>query len=219
VLDPRRVREIDGREMITLRAARCRSARCRLFEPPPAWRATASRPRVGARGLDAGVRSNQKSRWGSRARREVRTLAPVHRRHERGLAEARHRRGVARRRAGRRHQGARPSLKGVRGFAGATELGDQRIALVLDVQALVEETPRQQRAARLRAEEHPWLTTSARAGAQPGAARRSCRIAGRAPSTSRSASRGTCTPLRSSLMPRDLEAAAAHAGARARRSR
>jgi len=31
------------------------------------------------------------------------------------------------------------SLKGVRGFAGATELGDQRVALVLDVAALVEE--------------------------------------------------------------------------------
>lgn len=32
-----------------------------------------------------------------------------------------------------------PSLKNVRGFAGATELGDQRIALVLDTPALVEE--------------------------------------------------------------------------------
>ena len=31
------------------------------------------------------------------------------------------------------------SLKGVRGFAGATELGDQRVALVLDVAALIEE--------------------------------------------------------------------------------
>ena len=31
------------------------------------------------------------------------------------------------------------SLKGVRGFAGATELGDQRIALVIDVAALIEE--------------------------------------------------------------------------------
>jgi two-component system chemotaxis sensor kinase CheA len=32
-----------------------------------------------------------------------------------------------------------PSLAGVRGFAGATELGDQRVALVLDVAALVDE--------------------------------------------------------------------------------
>lgn len=31
------------------------------------------------------------------------------------------------------------SLKGVRGFAGATELGDQRVALVLDVAVLIEE--------------------------------------------------------------------------------
>ena len=31
------------------------------------------------------------------------------------------------------------SLEGVRGFAGATELGDQRVALVLDVAALIEE--------------------------------------------------------------------------------
>ncbi len=31
------------------------------------------------------------------------------------------------------------SLKQVRGFAGATELGDQRMALVLDAPALVEE--------------------------------------------------------------------------------
>jgi len=31
------------------------------------------------------------------------------------------------------------SLRGVRGFAGATELGDQRVALILDVAALVEE--------------------------------------------------------------------------------
>ena len=32
-----------------------------------------------------------------------------------------------------------PSLKNVRGFAGATELGDQRVALVIDVAALIEE--------------------------------------------------------------------------------
>ncbi|HEY5147188.1 MAG TPA: chemotaxis protein CheW, partial [Polyangiaceae bacterium] len=31
------------------------------------------------------------------------------------------------------------SLKSVRGFAGATELGDQRVALVLDVAVLIEE--------------------------------------------------------------------------------
>jgi two-component system chemotaxis sensor kinase CheA len=31
------------------------------------------------------------------------------------------------------------SLSGVRGFSGATELGDQRVALVLDPAALIEE--------------------------------------------------------------------------------
>jgi two-component system chemotaxis sensor kinase CheA len=31
------------------------------------------------------------------------------------------------------------SLKAVRGFAGATELGDQRVGLVLDIAALIEE--------------------------------------------------------------------------------
>ena len=31
-----------------------------------------------------------------------------------------------------------PSLKGVRGFAGASELGDQRIALVIDAPALID---------------------------------------------------------------------------------
>jgi len=31
------------------------------------------------------------------------------------------------------------SLKSVKGFAGATELGDQRVALVLDIAALVDE--------------------------------------------------------------------------------
>ncbi|HKQ69265.1 MAG TPA: chemotaxis protein CheA [Polyangiaceae bacterium] len=36
-----------------------------------------------------------------------------------------------------------PSLKHVKGFAGATELGDQRVALVLDAPALIEEAFRQ----------------------------------------------------------------------------
>jgi two-component system, chemotaxis family, sensor kinase CheA len=31
------------------------------------------------------------------------------------------------------------SLRGVRGFAGATELGDQRVGLVIDVGALLDE--------------------------------------------------------------------------------
>jgi two-component system chemotaxis sensor kinase CheA len=40
------------------------------------------------------------------------------------------------------------SLKSVRGFAGATELGDQRIGLVLDAPALLEELSTSPRDAR-----------------------------------------------------------------------
>lgn len=45
------------------------------------------------------------------------------------------------------------SLQKVKGFAGATDLGDQRVALVIDVPSLVEESGVQMERARLRAGE------------------------------------------------------------------
>jgi hypothetical protein len=71
--------------------------------------------------------------------------------------------GRPRRRAGRGAQGPRPVAQGVRGFAGATELGDQRIGLVLDALGLIEEvsTSLAERARALGVR-RPWLIWSAR---------------------------------------------------------
>ena len=43
-----------------------------------------------------------------------------------------------------------PSLRDIRGFAGATDLGDQRVALVLDAPGLLEEVLSGSEAARMR---------------------------------------------------------------------
>jgi two-component system chemotaxis sensor kinase CheA len=56
------------------------------------------------------------------------------------------------------------SLKKVRGFAGATELGDQRVALVLDAAALIEEV--------LSAGEARFLAAGEAEGRRPVAIRR-----------------------------------------------
>ncbi len=146
VLDIGAIREIDGREMITLRGGTLPlCSLSRLFDlPPPAVEGgdiaaeSSARAQLPASSLGSG--NNQKSRWGNVARTGVRTL----------------RQFIVVTSVGSRRLGIvveslvgeqdvvikalGPSLKGVRGFAGATELGDQRIALVLDVQALVEET-------------------------------------------------------------------------------
>jgi two-component system chemotaxis sensor kinase CheA len=146
VLDPGAVREIDGREMITLRGGTlplCSLAR--LFDlPPPAAPgddlAAESSARAQLPGASLGSGSNAKSRWGNVTRTGARSL----------------RQFIVVTSVGARRLGIvvealvgeqdvvikalGPSLKDVRGFAGATELGDQRIALVIDVQALVEET-------------------------------------------------------------------------------
>ena len=146
VLDVGAVREIDGREMITLRGSTlplCSLAR--LFDlPPPAAEGDDLAAESSARGPlpFSGLAGNftARSRWGDVARTGARTL----------------RQFIVVTSVGTRRLGIvveslvgeqdvvikalGPSLKGVRGFAGATELGDQRIALVLDVQALVEET-------------------------------------------------------------------------------
>ncbi|MFO0591463.1 MAG: chemotaxis protein CheA [Polyangiaceae bacterium] len=146
VLDVGSVREIDGREMITLRGVTLPlCSLSRLFDlPPPAVEggdlaaessARAQLPASGSVGI-----SSAKSRWGNVTRTGARSL----------------RQFIVVTSVGSRRLGIvveslvgeqdvvikalGPSLKGVKGFAGATELGDQRIALVLDVQALVEET-------------------------------------------------------------------------------
>jgi len=146
VLDPGAVREIDGREMITLRGGTlplCSLAR--LFDlPPPAAPGddllAESSARAQLPGASLGSGQNAKSRWGNVTRTGARSL----------------RQFIVVTSVGARRLGIvvealvgeqdvvikalGPSLKAVRGFAGATELGDQRIALVIDVQALVEET-------------------------------------------------------------------------------
>ena len=146
VLDIGAVREIDGREMITLRGSTlplCSLAR--LFDlPPPAVEGAEMAAESAARSQLAfssfGGGYTARSRWGNVARTGARTL----------------RQFIVVTSVGTRRLGIvveslvgeqdvvikalGPSLKAVRGFAGATELGDQRIALVLDVQALIEET-------------------------------------------------------------------------------
>ena len=136
VLDPGAVRVIDGREVVTLRGSTLQL--CRL-----------------ARIFDLESQANQSTVNGWPA--PAGSVAP-----NAGFAEAR---PAARARSLRQYVvvtavGARrlglvvgtlvgeqdvvikalgPSLKGVRGFAGASELGDQRIALVIDAPSLVEE--------------------------------------------------------------------------------
>lgn len=146
VLDLASVREIDGREMITLRGSTLPlCSLTRLFDlPPPAEEGgdlaaeTSARAQFSPSSAMGGYGSS--SRWGSVSRTSARAL----------------RQFIVVTSVGARRLGVvvealvgeqdivikalGPSLKGVRGFAGATELGDQRIALVLDVQALVEET-------------------------------------------------------------------------------
>jgi two-component system chemotaxis sensor kinase CheA len=129
VLDPSAVRQIDGREMVTLRGVTlplCSLAR--FFDLPAA-----------ADRLDAttGAMDHTQSMPVSEARRRRRQLVVVTRvgGYRLGL--------VIDSIAGQQDiviKALGPSLGAVRGFAGATELGDQRIALVIDVQALIEET-------------------------------------------------------------------------------
>ena len=144
VLDLAAVREIDGREMITLRGSTLPlCSLTRLFElPPPAEDGGDLAAEIAARAqlAPSGGSYGSSARWGSVARTSARSM----------------RQFIVVTAVGTRKLGLvveslvgeqdivikalGPSLKGVRGFAGATELGDQRIALVLDVQALVEET-------------------------------------------------------------------------------
>jgi two-component system chemotaxis sensor kinase CheA len=139
VLDMSAVRQIDGREVITLRGSTlhlCRLARVFSLDEttregslssystdlPPGWpgsRVTGT-PR---RGLNA--RTNVERQYIVVTSVGTRRLGLV-------VTALLGEQDVVIKALG-------PSLKGVRGFAGATELGDQRIALVLDAPALVEE--------------------------------------------------------------------------------
>jgi two-component system chemotaxis sensor kinase CheA len=145
VLDVGAVREIDGREMITLRGSTLPlCSLSRLFDlPPPVVENADSSRALPTSTPFGGLSMSKSSRWGNVAWTGARTI----------------RQFIVVTSVGTRRLGLvveslvgeqdivikalGPSLannRDVRGFAGATELGDQRIALVLDVQALIEET-------------------------------------------------------------------------------
>jgi two-component system chemotaxis sensor kinase CheA len=117
VLDPAGVRNIDGREVVTLRGSSLQLLRlCRVF------------------GLDEATPTGQTGPDGTP--RRVREFVVV------TVAGARRLGLVVSTLVGEQDvviKALGRSLKGVRGFAGASELGDQRIALVIDAPALIEE--------------------------------------------------------------------------------
>lgn len=135
VLDPAAVRIIDGREVVTLRGSTLQLCRlARLFgleglEPAPAPQPV----RSGRLGSPASGRSFQSGESKLLSSRQYIVVTSVGARRL-GL--------VVSTLVGEQDvviKALGPSLKGVRGFAGASELGDQRIALVIDAPALVEE--------------------------------------------------------------------------------
>jgi two-component system chemotaxis sensor kinase CheA len=110
VLDPNGVRSVDGRELVTLRGSSLQLCRLsRLFGLQDEHPEAATRSREYIVVTVAGSR---------RLGLVVSTLVGEQ--------------DVVIKALGR-------SLKGIRGFAGASELGDQRIALVIDAPALIEE--------------------------------------------------------------------------------
>lgn len=128
VLDPGSVRLIDGREVVTLRGSTlqlCRLARLfgleGMIDGPGGW---------GARPLTNDDESITMRT--TRLRDYVVVTAVGTRRLGLVVTTLVGEQDVVIKALG-------PSLKGVRGFAGASELGDQRIALVIDAPALVEE--------------------------------------------------------------------------------
>jgi len=138
VLDPATVRLIDGREVVTLRGSTLQLCRlARLFglegvdDGPSGWGA---RP-VPDEGFDEGrppTPAQMTAARGLRARDYVVVTAVGARRLGLVVTTLVGEQDVVIKALGR-------SLKGVRGFAGASELGDQRIALVIDAPALIEE--------------------------------------------------------------------------------
>ena len=134
VLDPGAVRVIDGREVVTLRGSTLQLCRlARIFE----LESQASQPTVNGWPVGAGAPGS--------AVADVRPVARARSARQYVVVTA-----VGARRLGLVVgtlvgeqdvviKALGPSLKGVRGFAGASELGDQRIALVIDAPSLVEE--------------------------------------------------------------------------------
>jgi two-component system, chemotaxis family, sensor kinase CheA len=119
VLDPNGVRNIEGREVVTLRGSSLQLCRlARLF------------------GLEEGGAYNQRDEDHTATRTRKREYVVV------TVVGARRVGLVVGTLVGEQDvviKALGPSLKGVRGFAGASELGDQRIALVIDAPALLEE--------------------------------------------------------------------------------
>jgi len=127
-LDPKTVRVIDGREVVTLRGSTLQLCRlARLFglegvkDGPNGWGTQETFPEEG-----------QEPQKNGRARDFVVVGAVGTRRLGLVVTTLVGEQDVVIKALG-------PSLKGVRGFAGASELGDQRIALVIDAPALIEE--------------------------------------------------------------------------------
>jgi two-component system chemotaxis sensor kinase CheA len=136
VLDPGAVRVIDGREVVTLRGSTlqlCRLARIFDLESQASqptvngWPASASAGAPGSALADVRPAARPRS-----ARQYVVVTAVGARRLGLVVGTLVGEQDVVIKALG-------PSLKGVRGFAGASELGDQRIALVIDAPSLVEE--------------------------------------------------------------------------------
>lgn len=135
VLDPSTVRTIDGREVVTLRGNTlqlCRLSRLFSLEADAPGSSNNWGPMLGSghsppRGQSVASRRSQRA-----ARQYVVVAAVGARRLGLVVGTLDGERDIVIKALGR-------SLKGVRGFAGASELGDQRIALVIDAPLLVEE--------------------------------------------------------------------------------
>jgi two-component system chemotaxis sensor kinase CheA len=135
VLDPASVRTIDGREVVTLRGNTlqlCRLSRLFSLEADAPGSSNNWGPMLGPghsppRGQSVASRRSQRA-----ARQYVVVAAVGARRLGLVVGTLDGERDIVIKALGR-------SLKGVRGFAGASELGDQRIALVIDAPLLVEE--------------------------------------------------------------------------------
>ncbi len=136
VLDPAAVRVIDGREVVTLRGSTLQLCRlARLFELETQAKQPTTNGWPSSSGAGAPGSASSDSRPAARpasTRQYVVVTAVGARRLGLVVGTLVGEQDVVIKALG-------PSLKGVRGFAGASELGDQRIALVIDAPSLVDE--------------------------------------------------------------------------------